>query len=98
MIADLKDAFDELGNPDFAPTARLLEILHFREDRPWPTYSKGKPMTPVALSLILKDFSVVPSQRCTTGKLQRGYALADLTPVFTRYAVMNEDKPLDTQG
>ena len=95
LIGDLKEIFELKDKPDFLSTQDILEQLNWRDDRPWPTYSKGHGLTRVALAKLLKMFNVKPEQRRVGGENPvRGYTLEALSPVFTRYAVTEPDKLL----
>jgi hypothetical protein len=96
LLADIRTIFEEEGNPDVMPTqgkadavpptTGLLDALNNLDDRPWGTWSRGKPLTGHALRRLLKDFDVHPGGTMREGKRTfRGYRLATFEDAFVRY-------------
>jgi hypothetical protein len=61
LLADLRDLFDQKATDSRKPrkslfTRDILTYLHSLEERPWPTYDHGKPLTPRQLSDLLRPF------------------------------------------
>ena len=54
------------------------------EDKPWPEWSKGKPITQNAIARLLKPFHIMPG---TThiGGTPKGYYLKAFSDAFRRY-------------
>jgi putative DNA primase/helicase len=84
LLADLRELF--AAEPSgVLMTAEILAALHRREDRPWPEYRRGKPITDRQMASLLKPFRVSPGtvrRGATTGK---GYRAADLEDAWARY-------------
>jgi hypothetical protein len=87
LLSDIRDAFAHHGNPERIFTAELLDYLHGLDHRIWHEWGKkGEPMTPHALSVILrKSFKIYSrSQRRGEHKL-RGYQRSDFLEAWERY-------------
>ncbi len=66
-------------------TATILEELAKREDRPWPEYSRDKPITARGVARLVGRFDVKPRTVRIGNETQKGYDLETLAPVFKRY-------------
>src|SRR5262249_2560912 len=63
-------------------TARLAEM----EDRPWPEWKHGKPITTRQLAKLLAPFEIVPGTvRLNDGTTAEGYSLGAFSDAFARY-------------
>lgn len=64
----------------------IVEALGAREDRPWPEWKQGRPLTTRQLAKLLEPLGVRPKVLRIDGERRgRGYDLVDLLPVFARY-------------
>jgi Protein of unknown function (DUF3631) len=55
-------------------------------DRPWATWSRGKPVTAVAVARLLKGFGIVPNTiKLSDGKQPNGYRRSQFDDAFRRY-------------
>ena len=59
LLADLRAIFAE-GGAERLTSADLCAKLGAMEDRPWPEWKNGKPMTPAQLASALRPFAVRP--------------------------------------
>jgi putative DNA primase/helicase len=85
LLGDLRDLFAQRGVGRLASTD-IVEALVAREDRPWPEWRAGRPLTVRGLARLLEPFGVRPKVcRLDRDRLGRGYQLEDLAPVFGRY-------------
>lgn len=87
LLADVRDLFEHYGR-DRLPTAVIIEALVQREDRPWPEYKDGRPISAAGLSKLFSRFGVKPKpmrMEAVGDKGARGYVLADLEAHFHRY-------------
>lgn len=84
LLQDLKEIFSE-NRTENLHTTKILQELTRREDRPWPEYSRDKPLSPRGLSKLLGRFQVKPKNVRVAGELAKGYSLSDLAPVFRTY-------------
>ena len=75
-----RDAVDRLASSDLCNRLALLE------ERPWPEWKKGKPITPPQLARQLKPFRVSSRTVRFEGQgLSKGYLLEDFADAFERY-------------
>jgi putative DNA primase/helicase len=86
LLADLRDLFTFTANQcEKLPTQEILKALHDKEERPWPEWNKGKPITSRQLASLLKPFGIVPKELWREGKKTRGYERSDFMDAFGRY-------------
>lgn len=87
LLADLRDIFTE-DRAEFVSSARLAELLRVMEDRPWPEYTRGGPISLHSIARLLGAYEISPRLSRTTGidgKRLRGYHLEDCREAFRRY-------------
>ncbi len=82
LLEDLLALFEELG-PRLASRA-ITDRLGGREDRPWPEYKGGKPITPKQLASLLRPFGVAPRTFRAGDTTEKGYLREDLEDAFSR--------------
>jgi len=98
LLSDLRELFAaERSGVLF--TSEILAALHAREDRPWPEYRRGKPMTPVQLAALLKPLKIL-SGSVRRGELtNKGYAAKQFADAWARYlpacAPVTTSQPLE---
>ena len=86
LLGDLKRVFDE-QEVDRLTSAKIVEGLIQMEERPWPEWRGGKPLTQRGLARLLGPFSVRPQQLWIDGAKTRGYNRDDFVDAWTRYLV-----------
>ncbi len=84
LLADLRSLFAERGVTRLA-SSEIVQVLGRREDRPWPEWKHGRPLTVRQLALLLAPFGVRPTQFKLGGQKVRGYEVGDLSDAFARY-------------
>ena len=87
LLQDLQQLFKD-EKTDRLGTNFILAELAKKDDRPWPEYLHGKPITSRQMAKLLKDFGIKP--KVYTGKKQksaRGYKRKDFRDAFRRYCV-----------
>lgn len=84
LLADLRDLFVTL-RLDKLPSQRICEELARREDRPWPEYRDGRPITPVQLARLLKPYRITPRDLRLGTEILKGYHAEDFADAFARY-------------
>lgn len=84
LLADLRDTF-ERERKDRLPSQRICEALGQREDRPWPEFRDGRPISPVQLARLLKPFGICPRDLRMGMEVLKGYHIEDFSDVFARY-------------
>lgn len=86
LLADLRDIFTADAHLDRFTSADLMKRLNALAERPWPTFRKGREMTPGHLSRLLKPYGIVSRDlRMPDDERGKGYQLADLQDAFDRY-------------
>ena len=64
----------------------LLQTLHANEQRPWATWTRGRPITPHQLSRLLGPFGIPSPRTIRIGpKTGKGYRFDDFADAFSRY-------------
>lgn len=92
LIADIKRAFDSCGAAKLS-TEHLIELLCDDQEKPWATFSRGRPITPHDLAKMLKPLRIesvnlredrVPGQR-DASPTRKGYHRANFARAFRQY-------------
>jgi hypothetical protein len=91
LLSDVHAIFEKRGEKVF--TRDILDELHQLEDRPWPEWKGGKPLSEVQLARLLKPFKIKPRQVKVGGVSKKGYRREDLEDAFRRYVPLLEAKP-----
>lgn len=81
----LADAAEAMKDRDRISSEQLIAGLNDMADRPWPTFSHGKPITQIAVSRILKNFEIKPSNIRFQDGVAKGYHKSDLVAALSRY-------------
>ena len=84
LLGDIRDLFGN-GAVERLASAQITVGLARREDRPWPEFRNGSPITVRQVARLLKRFDIKPTHMRIDGKTQRGYAYADFKDAFKRY-------------
>ena len=84
LLRDLQDLFKE-RDIDRIASAELVETLIKLEERPWPEWKAGKPITVRQVARILKPFNIAPEVFRVGETTHRGYNKDDCIDAFTRY-------------
>jgi putative DNA primase/helicase len=86
LLADLHELFNaEPSGVLF--TAEILAALHKRDDRPWPEYRHGKPITGRQVASLIKEVGVPTNKtvRRPGAKTDKGYRVEWFVDAFMRY-------------
>jgi putative DNA primase/helicase len=84
LLDDIRRIFADL-EVDRLPSVEMAGSLSKMEDRPWPEWHQGKPITPRQIAKLMEPFSVAPGTIRTVDNTAKGYKLADFTDAFARY-------------
>jgi len=84
LLADLKTLFNK-RDTDRLSSDGICEALGKMEDRPWPEWKRGKPITTRQLAKLLADFDVSPNTIRIEGETPKGYMREQLIDTFVRY-------------
>ena len=85
LLEDVRTIFQNHGAERLS-SERLVQELAQMEDRPWPEWRAGQPITKVQFARVLAPFGVQPKVlRLAEAEISRGYRHADLKDAFARY-------------
>ena len=90
LLGDLRDLFQERGVERLASES-IIHALAKMEERPWPEWKAGKPLSVRQLARLLGRFNVRPTQLRIGIEKVRGYDLTDFADAFARY--LGSDAP-----
>lgn len=83
LLTDIQALFAERG--DRIGSADLVEYLAQMEERPWPEWRKGKPITQRQIASLLKPFGIKPITVRAGEWRGKGYIQEDFNDAFARY-------------
>jgi putative DNA primase/helicase len=88
LLGDVKRLFDD-KDIDKLTSKEIVDALAEMEDRPWPEWNRGNPISPRGLAKLLKNFGIVPTKFRASGYTPgtRGYELKNFEDAFARYLV-----------
>jgi hypothetical protein len=96
LLADIRDLFQaDGGNALF--TEMILSAVAEMEDRPWPEWKHGKPMTARQLAKVLSRYGVKSKAVWRGERSAKGYDLTDLKEHFARYLPPQSVNPSEPQ-
>lgn len=84
LLADIRDIFKE-RNVERITSADLVALLVAMEDRPWPEWKNGKPLTVNQLAGQLRPFNIKPGNIRQEAKVPKGYHWESFEDAFNRY-------------
>jgi hypothetical protein len=84
LLSDIRDIFTRTDADPF-PSAVLADALIELEDRPWPEFSHGKPITKQKVSRMLKKFGIVSATKRIGDETFKGYDRNSFDDAFARY-------------
>ena len=84
LLADIREYFAEVDS-DRITSAEMAESLGKREERPWPEWKHGKPITPRQIARLLKPFGIAPSTMRFGQTTAKGYDVSQFQDAFLRY-------------
>jgi putative DNA primase/helicase len=93
LLEDLRDMFSR-ARADRLTSADICDKLAAMEDRPWPEYRHGLPITPTQLAKLLKPFNITPSTIRIGKNVAKGYALSAMQDTFKRFSGAEAVTPL----
>lgn len=96
-LEDIREIFRNTGDARMG-SGDLCSRMIGREDRPWSTYSRGRPITAWQLAKLLRDFNIRPRNSRDGKKTMRGYQLKDFEDAFARYLPAETETPQQTSG
>jgi hypothetical protein len=84
LLHDMHALFERRGAR--IPTQAILDVLHAMDDRPWPEWRQGKPITAQQLARLLKPFGIASTTiRMDSGQTPKGFKRESFIDAFSRY-------------
>ncbi len=97
LLADLRDMFANRG-ADRLRSADICAALAEMEERPWPEWRNGKPITARQVAKLLAPFHIRPRTIWIRDTSCKGYELADFYDSFSRYLPDRSVSPSESQN
>ncbi len=92
LLCDIEEVFQR-KSLDRITTAELIESLISDDEKPWATYSRGKPMSPRQLAKRLHEYGI-QSQSIRVGQgTAKGFMLNRFDDAFSRYLTPKATPP-----
>jgi hypothetical protein len=86
LLSDVMSIFED-RHEDRLSSAAIVECLNEMEDRPWPEWRRGKPLTQNSLARLLKPFGVLPRNFRMSAGIVKGYERGPIEDAHKRYGV-----------
>lgn len=83
LLQDLRDLFERHGSR--LSSAGIVKDLEGMEDRPWPEWKAGRPITARQLARLLKPFGIIPCTRRDGPGTFKGYTEDQFRDAWARY-------------
>ena len=93
LLQDLQGLFKMA---EWLASEGIVEALVQMEDRPWPEWKRGQPITQRGVAKLLEPFDVRPKQVWVDGKNRRGYEKAWFEDAWKRYLAPQTPETLAT--
>lgn len=84
LLTDIQSIFQD-RHTDRLSSADLIEALANMENRPWPEWKHGKPISAPQMARLLRPFGVVPGTVRLPDGTAKGYQLDWFEDAFNRY-------------
>jgi len=84
LLQDIWSVFNS-GGCEKLSSQNLIDALVAMEDRPWSEWKRGKPLSKVGLSRLLRPFGITPGTVRIGDKTAKGYRLEQFADAFERY-------------
>lgn len=84
LLQDAAAEMDKVG-AESMPSAGMVERLSLLEERPWPTWNHGKPISARQVARMLAGFGIHSAPRRVGDAVFRGYHRADFSDSLARY-------------
>ena len=84
-IVLLKDLAAMFEIEEQLSSTAIVAALNEMEDRPWPEFKNGKPLTTQNVARLLKPFKIFPRKLRIHGRQTNGYSADRFKQAFARY-------------
>ncbi|MHB9052872.1 MAG: DUF3631 domain-containing protein [Thermoleophilia bacterium] len=92
LLADIRQIFRD-KETDRLFSADMVVALNQMEDRPWPEWKRGNPLSVTSLSRLLKPFGIKPKKLRIETETKQGYELEHFFESFSRYLPSEPEHP-----
>ena len=92
LLGDLRALFAQRKTEHLA-SAEIVSALAGMEDRPWPEWQRGQPITARQLARLLEPFGIRPGTRRDRTETFKGYTRAAFDDAFGRYLGISSVTP-----
>jgi putative DNA primase/helicase len=94
LLRDVWSLFERNPHHRTRSSSELVEHLVGMDDRPWPEYRHGRPLTASTIARLLRPFEIKSSNIRTGMSVVKGYYRDDVKAAFDRYAATPAFQPL----
>ncbi len=84
LLSDIRDQFSA-QKVDRLTSEDLTGALSSMAERPWPTFDRGRAITPATVAKMLKPYGIAPGTIRTDERTKKGYYLSAFEDAFARY-------------
>lgn len=84
LLADIRRVF-QARKTDRLFSANVVSALVEMEDRPWPEWKRGLPLSAASLASLLKSFGIHPKKLRQGSETKQGYERKAFSDAFSRY-------------
>lgn len=92
LLSDIRQIFEE-KEAERLFSSEIVEALNVLEDRPWPEWRRGLPLTPAGLARLLKPFHLKPKKLRLGSEAKQGYEIEEFSDAFGRYLPSKPEHP-----
>lgn len=92
LLSDIRAIFGE-KRVDRLRSEVLATALNAMSDRPWPTFDRGRWMTPAGIARLLRPFGITPETIRFGEDTAKGYRLSAFEDAFGRYLPSEDVTP-----
>lgn len=85
LLADIREIFDGGGGRTKISTANLLALLCIDDEKPWATYSRGRPLSHHQLARKLKSYGIRSKNVRIGHDVAKGFERGQFDDAFARY-------------
>jgi putative DNA primase/helicase len=84
LLSDIRQIFAEIGG-DRLKSADIASRLGEMEERPWPEWRHGRPITPAQIAAMLNRYEIKPNTQRFGQETAKAYLLVQFEDAFARY-------------
>lgn len=84
LLTDVRDIFSD-RRVDRLQSSEICEALAAMEERPWPEFNRGKPITPNGLARLLRPFGITSENHRNGHRVAKCYNIAHFADAFSSY-------------